>query len=73
MAIDPNERLALMMWYTANGRGVSRSASFKEITASDEDIVRLVSNLSTTTNFDLAGAWGIGLTHLGYIVLRSRE
>jgi hypothetical protein len=43
VVINPDERFALMMWYTVNGRGASRSALFREITASDEDIVRLVS------------------------------
>ncbi|KAI5841576.1 raffinose synthase or seed imbibition protein Sip1-domain-containing protein [Morchella snyderi] len=41
MVINPNEQFVLMMWYTVNGRGASRAALFREITASDEDIVRL--------------------------------
>lgn len=68
VVINPDERFVLMMWYTVNGRGASRSALFREITASDEDIVKLVSQsicLSTTINFDLLGVWGIGLIHLG--------
>lgn len=42
--ISPDERFTVLLWYSNNGRGTWRPASFREV-SKEEDIVQLVCNI----------------------------